>query len=427
MGFDFGDVATGVATGGWSEVYDELSPEPVPTPTMSEEEKALLQQQSKYYEEQAKTLQEYRDMLGQYYPVMLAQQGYKEDANGNLVALTSEEWQAQMNPMQQAQYQLAMQQVNSNNELLPLQMDMVKKQYQYMNEIYPQQLELTKSYGDYALKALKGELPLPQYLEDELGRQRQASETGLSARLGTGWRESTAGIQSEDAISRRIADIKSAYGHGEMTNLSQLYNQGVGGMQNTGSQMYGQYSGMPSGAAGYGAGNAAFNQAMGGYGAGLSNLAGGYGGVAGGYGAMQQPYQYYSGLEYKANAQNAANQAGMLSGLFNLGGTVGGAAIMGSSKSLKNNIRPVSTMEHERNLEIVRRMELVRYRYNEGIDDGKEHIGLIAEDAPESIASTDRKAIHLYDMVSVLTSAVKALTAKVEELQNGGANAHAIS
>ena len=58
-----------------------------------------------------------------------------------------------------------------------------------------------------------------------------------------------------------------------------------------------------------------------------SGTPGQFAGLAQAYTSSTQPFQYYSGLQYQAQAQNAANAAQRRSDWFNLGGTLGGVGM----------------------------------------------------------------------------------------------------
>ena len=64
---------------------------------------------------------------------------------------------------------------------------------------------------------------------------------------------------------------------------------------------------------------------------------------------------------------------------------------------------------------------MVKYRYKKDFrpseDNGKEHIGLIAEDAPEEMVITGRTKLNVGDMIGMALSAIKALSAKIDTLE----------
>src|SRR5215469_9837345 len=85
-------------------------------------------------------------------------------------------------------------------------------------------------------------------------------------------------------------------------------------------------------------------------------------------------------------------------------GTVtAGNYLSSSSREIKENIVDFSSQEA---LEVLEHLSPVKFHYK--ADDAKKaHIGFIAEDVPQSVASSDGKGISLTDIVSVLTRAVK--------------------
>lgn len=133
---------------------------------------------------------------------------------------------------------------------------------------------------------------------------------------------------------------------------------------------------------------------------------------------------FVSGGSAKAGTRDTAGIMPLLSGFAqgagSAAGTAAGAAIFSSLKT-KENITPMTQEDHERNLRTISNMAMVRYRYKEEYrpseDNGKLHTGLIAEDAPEEMATTGRDKLHIGDMIGVALSAIKALTDRVEALE----------
>ena len=73
-----------------------------------------------------------------------------------------------------------------------------------------------------------------------------------------------------------------------------------------------------------------------------------------------------------------------------------------SSRDLKQNIAEVNT---EQAIETVLALSPVRFAYNE--DPSEEHLGFIAEDVPELVATANRKTLSAMDVVAVLTKTVQ--------------------
>lgn len=251
-------------------------------------------------ESQAESIQSYKDYLGDLYPVLLSQYGYREDEAGKIVPMTEEERLAGMTPLERQQYQ---------NALL---------QQQYATEMLPYQQELAKAQAEEALKAQRGELELPEYMKQDIEEMRQLENQRLSERLGSNWYMSSPGIQTASEAAKRESAIKSAYGHGEKTTAANLLSQSLGGISGTGGQSFGGYL------SGTQAGQQGFLSGMGTYGS-------MYGQVPGMYGAAQQPYQYYQGLYNQQQLQQAANKAGLIGDVFGLAGVGLGSALKGGA------------------------------------------------------------------------------------------------
>jgi Chaperone of endosialidase len=100
--------------------------------------------------------------------------------------------------------------------------------------------------------------------------------------------------------------------------------------------------------------------------------------------------------------------------------SITGALTQGSSRTLKENISELSGKEA---LETLVNLSPVKFKYI--ADKGRvNHIGFIAEDVPDLVATIDRKGLSAMDIVGVLTKAVQeqqktivALTEKVTILE----------
>ena len=73
-----------------------------------------------------------------------------------------------------------------------------------------------------------------------------------------------------------------------------------------------------------------------------------------------------------------------------------------SSRELKENIEELGVAESQAALE-----QLVPVKYSYKVEKGERHVGFIAEDVPELVATKDRKAVGAMDVVGVLTKVVK--------------------
>ena len=99
--------------------------------------------------------------------------------------------------------------------------------------------------------------------------------------------------------------------------------------------------------------------------------------------------------------------------------TAGGVWTNASSRAYKDDIADLSDEAAEQALE---KLKPVTYEYK--VDPGEHHVGFIAEDVPELVASKDRKGVSSMDVVAVLTKVVQQqqktiaeLKAKVEALE----------
>ncbi|MEA2413495.1 MAG: hypothetical protein QOI58_152, partial [Thermoanaerobaculia bacterium] len=93
--------------------------------------------------------------------------------------------------------------------------------------------------------------------------------------------------------------------------------------------------------------------------------------------------------------------------------SAGGVWTNASSRSLKQDIRDLDTNEA---LDALKEIKPVTYSYK--IDPTEHHVGFIAEDVPNLVATKDRKGLSAMDVVAVLTSVVKEQQKTIDELKS---------
>ena len=113
------------------------------------------------------------------------------------------------------------------------------------------------------------------------------------------------------------------------------------------------------------------------------------------------------------NAQQQADSAGM-AGIGNLVGTLGSAYIMKSSKKVKENKKP-----YKGALKAVENMPVEKWKYKDGVEDEREHVGAYAEDFKKETGMGDGKTINVIDAIGVAMKAVQELNQKVDKLKGG--------
>lgn len=89
-----------------------------------------------------------------------------------------------------------------------------------------------------------------------------------------------------------------------------------------------------------------------------------------------------------------------------------GSITDGSSRELKENIRELSTEEA-----ITALNNLYPQKFYYKADNEDEHVGFIAEDVPELVATKDRKGVSSMDVVAVLTKVVQEQQRMAEQQQ----------
>jgi hypothetical protein len=136
--------------------------------------------------------------------------------------------------------------------------------------------------------------------------------------------------------------------------------------------------------------------------------------MAGGYGVTPQVTIKPNGKVGIANTNPGHVLTVGSSGAY----TDGGAWVDGSSREYKENIKDLTTQEA---MNTLTGLNPVEYYYK--TDKEELHVGFIAEDVPDLVATKDRKGLSPMDIVAVLTKVVQeqqktitALNAKVEQL-----------
>ena len=90
--------------------------------------------------------------------------------------------------------------------------------------------------------------------------------------------------------------------------------------------------------------------------------------------------------------------------------STGGVWENASSREYKDNIKELSVAEAEA---AVKELNPVTYTYK--VDAGEQHVGFIAEDVPDLVATKDRKGLSPMDIVAVLTKVVQEQQQVVQE------------
>ncbi len=92
--------------------------------------------------------------------------------------------------------------------------------------------------------------------------------------------------------------------------------------------------------------------------------------------------------------------------------SAGGVWTNASSRDFKEDI---SVLDLEDALAALAALEPVEYTYTS--DRSEQHVGFIAEDVPDLVATSDRKGLSPMDIVAVLTRVVQAQEARIRELE----------
>jgi hypothetical protein len=326
---------------------------------------------------------------------------------------------ARQDELADMQIGLLQDQINFAKDIAPLQAELLKEQVNTQIETAKQAAgisEVTRLQLDRVQKALRGELPVSEATTQQKARDFQLFKEA-QARAGNpieGDSPETASASSTPGI-QALENFKKTYALREDEEKRGIINQGVGGVYglpgstpNTLAPGYGGSSQSPI----FGlTGSAATT-----FGPGSSTS--GYGGISQLSGQALQPYQFNRQLQSSIDAQNAANQAQSRSDLFGLIGTVAGTAgglLAMSSKTFKHNIEQLNEQEEDSLLNEFSRTPVSRWQYN---GDTREHvhIGVVTEEAPQSLVTDDGKHLDVIDYLGVLTVSIKALNRKFDRV-----------
>jgi hypothetical protein len=106
------------------------------------------------------------------------------------------------------------------------------------------------------------------------------------------------------------------------------------------------------------------------------------------------------------------NGNGSITSITNATLTAGGVWTDASSRDYKDNIEALTK---EDAFDTLRELNPVRFAYKS--DMNEKHVGFIAEDVPDLVATKDRKGLSPMDIVAVLTKVVKEQQGLIKELE----------
>jgi len=258
-----------------------------------------------------------------------------------------------------------------------------------MTEAEREKYLLSKEQTAYSRKAIAGELPLSESLQQQKQKEfEQLQEVyGISGdSLENASGEDTVAIQNLDAFKKRWSQLEEAQRYGQSSSSMEAAVMSSGLTSDLASNKIGQ----------------------------LSTIGSQMGSTIPMYGSLLQPYQSYNMAGYQAAAQNQANQSSQMSSLLGLLGMLGIAA---SSKDYKKDIKGKSIKEEDQALKKLKGTKSYEYKYKEmmGLGDEK-HIGTIAEESPKEFQGLGGKAINVNDKTEFISMALKSLARKVDKL-----------
>jgi len=244
-------------------------------------------------------------------------------------------------------------------------------------------------------KALKGELPLSEALVQQKATEFKNFKEAMARAgnpitgedPGSAIANTTSGFQGLKTFNERWGLVEDAERRGELTTGQQTLTQSLGVASDIGIRDWTKLAAFPTRTSGILTG---ISQAM-------------------------QPIQYQKSLEYNASMQTAANKAGLLGDIGGLAGM--GLMAMASDPKMKKDIVRKTGKDESRALKLVKGTKSYDYRYKEESSSAPKRVGLMADEAPASIVTPDRKGIFPMKQVGLLTMATKELANKVERLE----------
>jgi hypothetical protein len=320
--------------------------------------------------------------------------------------------------------------------LLSAELELTQKSLAMMNEYIDREpTELEQKLENISLlqaerteKALRGELPVSEGTQQRYEEEKGNLQERLSRKVGSGWEESTPGIQAMGEFEKRWGALMDAERRGEISQGSSLLLSQMGFSTDLARAQQWQQPGSvanPTSAFGRGIGLLEGSSSYG-YGASLSGLRGMGSSISEAY----QPYQFYAGLSHDANKFNAemAQKASQAQMEF-IGGLAGSAMEMAggmmpkmpmSDKRVKENVLPITDA-------LRKVLELTGYSFNykKEYDTGaigRRH-GVMAQDVEKvepDLVFTDSETGIKYvkmDFHGLFVEAFKELAARVQKLE----------
>src|SRR3990167_2784936 len=135
---------------------------------------------------------------------------------------------------------------------------------------------------------------------------------------------------------------------------------------------------------------------------------------------QQRAWQYLGGLraQQQQSEELMADRAGIWGLAGNMTGMAGGL-LAASSRDFKKNILEIEPEEEDRALKSLSSKKIYRWDYR-GEKNSQGHMSLLAEEAPKEVVSSDGKYLDVGNYMGLLTSAVKSLSRKIDNLESIG-------
>jgi len=397
-------------------------------PGPSEEEKALQAKQLEIAEQNQQILLKQLREQQLLAPFLFSRAGLIPELNeaGEIIGFSEDPDSpfAKQQELSSLFFEQELEQFPQKQKILDLQLGLLEDQLEAEETLGPLRLETEELALERQASALKGELPLPEGLEEQFARDEATLRESLRQQLGPGFESSTAGIQALEEFRRnkeivfdsaRRAEITGIQG---VTSSKQALAQGtVGGTfgraESSNAFIKNIQAGNPVGSflsnvAGVNALPGQVVQGLGGVGTSVANLTN----------QLAQERQFQSSLKLQGALGGGGGGIGstvgsIFGGLGQLG--VGAASLIAlSSRQFKEDIKELKPSDLEALLEKIENMPIYEWQYKGST---KRHIGPVTEEAPKEITDDRQLALINVDCFGILFASVKVMAAEIYRLR----------
>jgi hypothetical protein len=140
-------------------------------------------------------------------------------------------------------------------------------------------------------------------------------------------------------------------------------------------------------------------------------------GAASGIGTALQALAANRAGQFGAESQAYQGRMGLTSDIIGIGGTLALASAISSAREYKEDIEEMEPSEAMKKLA---QATVYRFKYRKGIADEDEHVGIMADDAPDEVRRMDGKAVDLMSEVGMTIAGLKDVHKRLKKLEKKG-------